>query len=104
MDTPVLADLLRPTLIIDMWTLVEVKRPCPEGYMMGLAGESKRKSNESALPDDKMNIYIYIYIYIYILFGAVESELGVCPSGQENYLKHLNFPGKERNVTEIIEQ
>ena len=28
---------------------------------------------------------IYIYIYIYILFGPVKPELGVIPSGQENY-------------------
>ena len=30
-------------------------------------------------------IYIYIYIYIYVLFGPVKPELGVIPSGQENY-------------------
>ena len=53
-------------------------------------------------------IYIYIlYIYIYIvLFGPVKPELGVIPSGQKNYSKseHLNFPGKELNVTDITEQ
>ena len=40
----------------------------------------------------RMNIYIYVY--------------GVIPSGQKktfNY-EHLNFPGKELNVTDIIEQ
>ena len=38
--------------------------------------------------------HIYIYIYI-VLFGPVKSELGVIPSGQENYSRaeHLNFPG-----------
>ena len=30
---------------------------------------------------------MYIYIYIYILFGPVKQELGVIPSGQENYSK-----------------
>ena len=37
-----------------------------------------------------------IYIYI-VLFGPVEPELGVIPSGQENYsgAEHLNFPGGE---------
>ena len=48
--------------------------------------------------------YIYIYIYIYILlFGPVKLELGVIPSGQEDYSRseHLNFPGKELNVTDI---
>ena len=35
-----------------------------------------------------LTIYIYIYIYIkYVLFGPVEPELGVIPSGQENYSK-----------------
>ena len=29
-------------------------------------------------------IYIYIYIYI-VLFDPVKPELGVIPSGQENY-------------------
>ena len=51
-----------------------------------------------------VDIYIYIYIYIYmyiVLFGPVKPELGVIPSGQENHSKaeHLNFPGKELNVT-----
>ncbi len=32
--------------------------------------------------------------------------MGVIPSGQENHSKaeHLNFPGKELNVTNITEQ
>ena len=30
---------------------------------------------------------IYIYIYMYVLFGPVKQELGVIPSGQENYSK-----------------
>ncbi len=54
-----------------------------------------------------LKIYIYIYIYIYIvLFGPVKPELGVIPSGQENHSKaeHLNFPGRELNVTNITEQ
>ena len=29
-------------------------------------------------------IYIYIYIYI-VFFGPVKPELGIIPSGQENY-------------------
>ena len=51
-------------------------------------------------------MYIYIYIYIYALFGPVKPELGVIPSGQKKIFKseHLNFPGKELNVTDITEQ
>ena len=58
-------------------------------------------------------IYIYIYIYIYrererereVLFGPVKPELGVIPSGQKPFnSEHLDFPGKEPNVTEITEQ
>ena len=37
---------------------------------------------------------------MYVLFGLVKPELGVIPSGQENY---SNFPGKELNVTDITE-
>ena len=46
-----------------------------------------------------------MYIYIYVLFGPVKPELGVIPSGQENHSKagHLDFPGKELNVTNITE-
>ena len=50
-------------------------------------------------------VYIYIYIYI-VLFGPVKPELGVIPSGQENHSRaeHLNFPGRELNVINFIEQ
>ena len=46
-----------------------------------------------------------MYIYI-VLFGPVKSELGVILSVQENHSKaeHLNFPGRELNVTNITEQ
>ena len=44
-----------------------------------------------------------------VLFGPVKPELGVIPSGQKKTKKtfnceHLNFPGKELNVTDITEQ
>ena len=46
-----------------------------------------------------------IYIYILVLFGLVKPELGVIPTGQKPFnSKHLNFPGKELNVTDITEQ
>ena len=55
-------------------------------------------------------IFIYIYntklIYI-VLFGPVKPELGVIPSRQKKKKinsEHLNFPGKELNVTDITEQ
>ena len=40
-----------------------------------------------------------------VVFGPVKPELGVIPSGQENYSKaeHLNFPGREINVNNITE-
>ena len=47
-----------------------------------------------------------------VLFGPVKPKLGVIPSRQKkktnkkktfNY-EHLNFPGKELNVTDITEQ
>ena len=41
---------------------------------------------------------------IYVLFGSVKPELGVIPSGQTKNSEHLNFPGKELNVTDITEQ
>ena len=47
-----------------------------------------------------------MYIYI-VLFGPVKPELGVIPSGQKKKIfnnEHLNFPGKELNVTDITEQ
>ena len=49
------------------------------------------------------HIYIYIYIYILVLFGSVKPELGVIPSGEKKTFnsEHLNFPGKELNVTDI---
>ena len=55
-----------------------------------------------------LNIYIYIYIYKYVLFSPVKPESRIIPSGQKkkksfNY-EHINFPGKELNVTDITEQ
>ena len=43
---------------------------------------------------------------MYVFFGPVKPELGVIPSGQENHseAEHLNFPGRELNVTNITEQ
>ena len=50
-------------------------------------------------------IYIYIYIYIYVVFNPVKPESGIIPSGQKSFnYEHLNFPGKELNVTNITEQ
>ena len=52
----------------------------------------------------------FIYIYKWVLFGPVKPELGVISSGQKKKKKkkfnneHLNFPGKEPNVTDITEQ
>ena len=45
-------------------------------------------------------------IYIYIYSGPVKPELGVIPSGQKKAFnsEHLNFPGKELNVTDITDQ
>ena len=55
----------------------------------------------------KVNIYFHVVIYIYIyivLFGPVKLELGVIPPGQKKCnSEHLNFPGKELNVTDITE-
>ena len=47
-----------------------------------------------------------VCVCVCILFGPVKPELGVIPSGQENYsrVNTLNFPGKELNVTDITEQ
>ena len=43
-----------------------------------------------------------------VLFGPVKPELGVIPSGPKKKTtfnsEHLNFPGKELNVTDITEQ
>ena len=41
-----------------------------------------------------------------VLISPVKRESGIIPSGQKksfNY-EHLNFPGKELNVTDITEQ
>ena len=52
--------------------------------------------------------YICIYIYVCVcvcLFGPVKLESGIIPSGQKSFnYEHLNFPGKELNVTDITEQ
>ena len=49
--------------------------------------------------------------YICVLFSPVKLKLGGIPSGQKTKTKnktfngeHLNFPGKELNVTDITEQ
>ena len=49
---------------------------------------------------------IYMHTYIVVLSGPVKPELGVIPSGQKITFnsEHLNFPGKELNVTDITEQ
>ena len=58
-------------------------------------------------------IYIYIYIYVCVcvckgILQSSKSRVGKnsIPSGQLNYskFKHLNIPGKELNVNDIIEQ
>ena len=38
-----------------------------------------------------------------VFFSPVKPELGVIPSGQEIMSEYLNFPGKELNVTIIIQ-
>ena len=50
-----------------------------------------------------------VCVCVCVLFGPVKPELGVIPSGQKKPHKTfnselLNFPGKELNVTDIIEQ
>ena len=55
-----------------------------------------------------LNIYVYIYmcVCVCVLFGPVKPELGVIPSGQKKKKKlnseHLNFPGKELNVSRNV--
>ena len=52
-----------------------------------------------------IHIYIYIYICMYLLFSLVKLESGINPSGQKSFnYEHLNFPGKELNITDITEQ
>ena len=54
-----------------------------------------------------MNIYIYMCVCVCVcvcvaLFGPVKPELGVILSGKKPFnSEHLNFPGKELNVTDI---
>ena len=51
-------------------------------------------------------------VRIRVLFGPVKLEVGVISPGQKKKKKkkkkfnseHLNFPGKELNVTDITEQ
>ena len=53
------------------------------------------------------HLKIHWFIWnIYVLFGPVKRELGVIPSGQENYSKaeRLNFPGRELSLINITEQ
>ena len=57
-----------------------------------------------SLPQTHQVIFIYIYV---VLFGPVKAVLGVIPSGQKKKTfnsEHLNFPGKELNVTDVTEQ
>ena len=65
------------------------------------------------LNENWLIVYIYIYIYMHVcvcvcvcvLFGPVKPESGIIPSGQKTFnYEHLNFPGKELNVTDITEQ
>ena len=44
-------------------------------------------------------------MYVYALFGPVKPGSRIIPSGQKSFnYEHLNFPGKELNVTDITEQ
>ena len=52
----------------------------------------------------KVTYKLFSYKYI-VLFGPVKPELGGIPSGQKKFnSEHLNFPGKELNVTDIKKQ
>ena len=67
-------------------------------------------NGSTSFRDLPLRVDMAFYIYIYIaLFGPVKPELGVIPSGQKKKKKkfngeHLNFPGKDLNVTDITEQ
>ena len=52
---------------------------------------------------NKVTFKLFTYkLYIYILFSPVKPESGIIPSGQKSFnYEHLNFPGKELNVTNI---
>ena len=42
---------------------------------------------------------------MYVLFSSVEPESRIIPPEQKSFnYEHLNFPGKELNVTDITEQ
>ena len=46
-----------------------------------------------------------MYACMYVLFSPDKLELEIMPSGQKTFnSEHLNFPGKELNVTDITEQ
>ena len=50
-------------------------------------------------------MYVCMYVCMYVLFCLVKPESEIIPPGQKksfNY-EHLNFPGKELNVTDITE-
>ena len=48
---------------------------------------------------------VCVCVCVCVLFGPVKLELGVIPLGQKTFnSEHLNFPGKELNVTDITEQ
>ena len=49
---------------------------------------------------------VCVCVCVCVLIGPVKPELGVIPPGQKKTFnsEHLNFPGKEFNVTDITEQ
>ena len=45
-----------------------------------------------------------MYVCMYVLFSPVKPESGIIPSGQKSFnFEHLNFPGKELNVSDITD-
>ena len=56
-----------------------------------------------------MCVCVCVSVCLCVLFGPVKQKLGVIPSGPKKKKKkfnseHLNFLGKELNVTDITEQ
>ena len=48
---------------------------------------------------------VCVCVCVCVLFSPVKPESGIIPSGQKSLIcEHLNFPGKELNVTDITEQ
>ena len=52
-----------------------------------------------------MCVCVCVCVCVCALFGPVRLQWGVIPSGQKKSFngEHLNFPGKELNVTDITE-